>query len=94
MEENQSAEDKVQVIYDKVYELFDSMDLDAEDNEAFLVGVTQALVDKVTSSFEDGYHPYLVKDIGDLMHDFCNEYAMSLIDEDEDEDEDSEEGAE
>lgn len=87
---------KVQDFYDKVYDLLESLDVDNEQHEALLVGTVQALVDKLSASFEDDFHPYLIKDLGDLMHDFCNEYARSFIDAEMEEDgneEDLEESA-
>lgn len=91
MDKNLTQEQKVQEIYDKVFDLFETFDIEGEEHEALLVGVTQAIVDKVSSSFEDDFHPYLIKDLGDMMHEFCNEYALSFMEGQDDEEGDSEE---
>lgn len=71
----------IQKFYDKVYDVLDELDTKDEEHEALLIGTVQALVDKISSSYGDDFHPYLIKDMGDVMHDFCNEYARSIIEE-------------
>lgn len=81
-EEKMKAQNSViQRFYDKVYDSLEELDSKDEEHEALLIGTVQALVDKVSSSYGEDFHPYLIKDMGDVMHDFCNEYARSIIEE-------------
>lgn len=84
----------IQDVYNKVYDLLDEIDGDDEDHEAILIGTVQALIDKVTSSYEGDFHPYMIKDLGDVIHAFCIEYSRSVMDDFNDDSEEDEEDEE
>lgn len=73
----------IQKCYDSVAETLNTLDPEDNSQEALLVGTIQALVDKISASMGEDFHPYAIKDLGDVMHEFCNDYSRAFIDEEE-----------
>ena len=77
--------EKIQVFYEKMSDLLDEIDPEGEYHEELLIASTQALADKVAQSYEEDFQYYLIKDLGDMMHAFCLDYAQSYLEESEQE---------
>lgn len=87
--------EKLQEFYEKVSDLLDAVDPEGKYHEELLMATTQAVTDKVAQSYEEEFQYYLVKELGDMMHAFCIDYAQTyLADPEEDSEEDFEDSDE